>query len=317
MIMSLLYPLRPTPLLLILCASILIWAAMKDIFILLVLLNNIIFPLLFITAAKYLFLVLERTAQGEMDPPYFSHTLMQVFKEWRPYQFLMVVLFVYTLSRWLWRQELELAANAVIVFSLVAMPAYVGLLGLHNGMARSLNPLTLMRFMWRLGPAYLGILGVLYAGYALVVWFYESGPGIYVAVLFNLYSLMLVFHWLGRLIYTRRAVLDYRPDKSPERDAEAQEGVLVQQRKKQMDRIFQRRRQEIVLPILLACIEEEADKLGAHAWYHAQLMQWDHQGLALRHAPFYIRALREAGDTVLAGRIERECRAIYPDFSLE
>ena len=315
MIMSLLYPLRPTPLLLILCASILIWAAMKDIFILLVLLNNIIFPLLFITAAKYLFLVLERTAQGEMDPPYFSHTLMQVFKEWRPYQFLMVVLFVYTLSRWLWRQELELAANAVIVFSLVAMPAYVGLLGLHNGMARSLNPLTLMRFMWRLGPAYLGILGVLYAGYALVVWFYESGPGIYVAVLFNLYSLMLVFHWLGRLIYTRRAVLDYRPDKSPERDAEAQEGVLVQQRKKQMDRIFQRRRQEIVLPILLACIEEEADKLAAHAWYHAQLMQWDHQGLALRHAPFYIRALRETGDTVLAGRIERECREIYPEFS--
>ena len=315
MLRSLLYPLHLTPLFLILGASILIWAAMKDTFVLLVLLNNIILPLLFITAAKYLFLVLERTAQGEMDPPYFSHTLMQVFKEWRPYQFLMVTLFVYTLTRWLWRQELELAANAVIACSLVAMPAYVGLLGLHNGMARSLNPVILVRFMLRMGLSYLGILGVLYAGYALVAWFYESAPGTYVAVLFNLYSLMLVFHWLGRLIYTRRAVLDYRPDHSPERTAEAEAEVLVQQRKQKMDRIFQRRRQEIVLPILLACIEEEADKLGAHAWYHAQLMQWDHQGLALRHAPFYIRALRETGDTVLAGRIERECREIYPEFS--
>jgi len=318
MLQSLLYPLRPTPLLINFSASILVWGALfGDIFVLLILLNNIILPLMLVTAAKYLFLVLEKTAQGHRDPPYLSHTLWRVFEEWRPYQFLMVALVVYTLSRWLWSHDLGNVAHVVVVVALVFMPAFVGLLGLKEGMAQALNPIALALFMHRMGLAYLGILGMLYLGYALVGWFYKSAPGLYTAVLFIGYILILVFHLLGRVIYLRREALDYRPDHSPERLAAAREEALIDVRKKHMDRIFKLRESERALPILLACIDTEEDKLAAHAWYHDQLMRWDRKWLALRHAPFYIRAMRDAGDVRSAERIERVCRDIHPDFKVD
>lgn len=318
MLQSLLYPLRPTPLLMIFSASILIWAALfGDIFVFLVLLNNIILPLMLVTAAKYLFLALEKTAQGHRDPPFLSHTLWRVFEEWRPYQFLMVALVVFTLSRWLRSRELENTAHFVVVAALLFMPAFVGLLGLKEGLARALNPIILVRFIRRMGPAYLGILGMLYLSYALISWFYKSGPGLYAAVLFIGYILVLMFHLLGRVIYLRREALDYLPDHSPERLAAAREAALIDARKKHMDRIFKLRESERALPILLACVETEEDKLAAHVWYHDQLMRWDQKWLALRHAPFYIRAMRDAGDVRSAERIERVCRDIHPDFKAD
>ncbi|MBF8270161.1 MAG: hypothetical protein HW386_1870, partial [Gammaproteobacteria bacterium] len=197
------------------------------------------------------------------------------------------------------------------------LPAYIGLLGMRNGFLPSLNPLTLIRFTVRVGAVYWAMWGMLAAGIALIVFLYRSGPGLFIALFATLYCLVLVFHWIGKIIYAKRQELDYRPDNSPEREAGKAAEALLQERKLRLERIFKERRRENILAVLLGHIEAEQDKLAAHAWYHAQMMQWDHKRLAVRHGQFYARALREAGKHIIADLIQQECQAVDPYVAIE
>ncbi|MGH8119746.1 MAG: hypothetical protein ACRESK_03930, partial [Gammaproteobacteria bacterium] len=145
----------------------------------------------------------------------------------------------------------------------------------------------------------------------------HSGTGLFVTLFINLYSLVLVFHWLGKIIYARRTELDYRPDKSPERDAELATLETIKKRKKCLESIYAQRHQAYGLPVLLAYIDGEENRLEAHAWFHDELMQWDDKRLALDHARYYIKALRSASIHDIANQIQRDCLYIDPGFSLE
>jgi hypothetical protein len=190
-------------------------------------------------------------------------------------------------------------------------------LGIQNGFFQSLNPVALMRFIQRTGLTYLAMMVIMASGIVLLNLLYKSEIGLFIAIFINLYSLVLIFYWIGRIIYLKREKLDFRPDKSPERGAEKVAGELLLYRKKRLARVFKERRRENVLLILLAYIEVEEDRLSAHAWYHAEMKQWKNKRLAIKHGPYYIRALREAEKHIIADLIQQECQAIDPSFSCE
>jgi len=313
----LLYPLRPSPLLLILVTSFMIWLLFVDLIFLLLFLNVVPLTIMALAYCKYLFVILERTANGYPDSPVLSYEFIKPFGDFRPYQLVVLLAGVYTLSAWLWQRDLDYLAIILVAFYLGTLPALIGLLGLRNGFLPSLNPVTLMRFTYRAGAVYWALCGVLGLGFMLILLLYRSGPGLFAAIFATLYSLVLIFHWIGRVIYAKRQELDYRPDNSPERAAEQAAEMLLQKRKHCLERVYKERRRENVLAVLLTHIEAEQDKLAAHAWYHAQMMLWDHKKLAVRHGFFYVRALREAGKHIIADLIQQECQAVDPDVAVE
>jgi len=180
-----------------------------------------------------------------------------------------------------------------------------------------MNPLRLIRFIYRIGIAYWAMLGLLALTSFLIYKLDESGPGLFVALVMTLYALVLIFHWLGKIIYAKRGVLDYFPDLSPEREAEMAAHEILLNRKKCMDRVFRLRRQGSVIPIILAYIETEEDRLSAHQWFHNELMQWDNKKLAVKHGYYYVKVLREAGKPAVANAITQEFQSIDPTFSCE
>ena len=315
--MMLLYPLRLAPLLLTLASSFMIWLLNRDIFSFVVVLYA--WPLVIFSLAyfKYLFTILERTAKGNTDPPVLTMEFFQPFNEIRPYQLLALVFFVVSLSGLLIHHALEFLAIPLVGFSVCTMPAFIGLLGIHNGFYASLNPITLTRFMLSTGVMYLAMLALLAVGLGSIVLLHRSQTGLFTSIFITLYSVVLVFLWIGKIIHARRLELGYLPDKSPEREAEQAAAALLQIRKNHLQRIFKERRRESALAVLLAIIDREEDKLAAHAWYHKEMMQWEHRRLAIRHAEYYIRALREAGKHIIADLIQQECMAADPDAAVE
>ena len=314
--MIFLYPLRLVPLILTLVTSLLIWLLFKDIYSFLITLEGFPLVLTALVYFKYLFKMLERTAHGYSDLPTLSFDFYKPFDEMRPYQLLLVLLFVISLTVKTRQWHLDYVAAAVAGYTLFVLPAFIGLLGIHNGFYASLNPVKLARFMQRTGIAYLAMLVLLATTLGLIFLFYQNRTVLFGAIFLTLYCLDLVFLWVGRIIHARREALEFYPDKSPEREAEKAAEALLQERKSRLHRVFKQRRRENVLAILLAYIEAEQDKLAAHAWYHSELMRWDNKLLALKHAPFYIKSLRIAGKNIIADLIEQECRAIDPDFSV-
>jgi len=292
-----------------------IWVAFNNIIIFI--LGIFAFAISVLSYSKYLFTALERTANGHFDPPVLSYTLLRPFEEFRPYQLLLVLLFETGISLWFLQQKIGVMAVIFAVYFLITLPAFIGLLGLNNGFFVSLNPIILLRFMQRIGIAYLAIFGLLAVAVVLIVLFYRSGPGLFAAIFITLYSLLLVFHWIGRIIYAKREQLEYRPDNSPEREAERAAEELMQLRKQRLSRVFKERRRENILAVLLTHIESEEDKLAAHAWYHSELMRWDSKRLAVKHGQFYVKALRDSGKHVIADLIQKECQVIDPDFGVE
>ena len=313
--MVFIYPLRLTPFFMIFMTSIVLWMALTDIIIGLISIFAFIF---FVFGfAKYLFAVLERTANGYPDPPPFTYELIRPFEEWRPYQLIFVMACVYASSEWLWNQNLMFLSNLLIAVSLGALPAFIGLLGVNQSLLQSLNPITLGGYLLRVGIAYWAMLGLFASGYILLIAFYHSGAGLFITLLINLYCLLLVFHWLGKVMYSKRNELDYRPDISPEREAEQTAFATLKKRKKCLESIYALSHKTNGLPILLEHIAGEQNQLDAHAWFHSELMQWDDQKLALNHGYFYIKALRTAGIHETASLIQRECRSIDPTFYCE
>lgn len=315
--MILLYPLRLVPLLLTLVTSFMFWMFFRDIFSFLVLLYAFPLVLTVLVYFKYLFAMLERTANGHSGLPVLTWEFYRPFNEMRPYQLFLLLLFVASLATTLWQWQLPYLALVLLAYSLCVLPAYIGLLGLHNGFYPSLHPVILIRFIQRVGVKYLIMLGMLAAGIGFIVFSFKSGPVLFSAIFITLYGVVLMFLMLGRIIYSKREALDYRPDKSPEREAEIAAEALLAQRKHRLSRIFRERRRENILAVLLAHIEAEQDKLSAHAWYHLVLMRWDNKRLALKHGKYYIKALHNAEKHIIADLIQKECQDIDPDFSVE
>lgn len=295
-----------------LIASFMIWLGLTNIF--LWLLGIFAFVVSVFGFSKYLFAVIKHAANGYTNPVTLSFELLRPFEEWGPYNLIIVSIFIYVFSIWLVTANLNTLANFVIGLYLLLLPAFIGVLAVGDDFFHAINPFRLIRFAVRTGMAYLAMLGLLALTSVLIFTLYSSNTGLFISIFITLYCLVLIFYWMGRIIYAKRAVLDYFPDQSPEREAEKLNHEILLNRKKCMDRVFRLRRKPGVVPIILAYIETEEDQLSAHQWFHDELMQWDNKNLAVKHGVFFIGVLREAGKSAAAEELVRVFKSIEPEF---
>lgn len=313
--MLLLYPLNPSSLVLMLVASFMIWLGLTNIF--LWLLGIFAFAVSVLGFSKYLFAVIKHAANGYTNPVSLNIELLRPFEEWGPYKLIITSIFIYVFSIWLVKANLTTLANMVIGFYLFLLPAFIGLLAVGDSFLHAINPLRLIRFALRAGLVYLAMLTLLALTSVLIFTLYSSNTGLFISIFITLYCLVLIFYWLGRIIYAKRDVFDYFPDQSPEREIEQLNHEIMLNRKKCMDRVFRMRRRPGIIPIILAYIETEEDRLSAHQWFHDQLMQWDNKNLAVKHGVFFIKVLREAGKTAVAEELMRVFKSIDPGFYVD
>ena len=125
--MILLYPLRLVPLLLTLTTSFLIWMFFRDFYSFLVLLECFPLVLTVLVYFKYLFAMLEHTANGYSGLPVLTFEFYRPFNEMRPYQLFLVLLFVASLAVKLWQWQLGYLTIALAAYSLCVLPAFIGL----------------------------------------------------------------------------------------------------------------------------------------------------------------------------------------------
>jgi len=312
--MLFLYPLHVHPLSLIIFASFTIWVALSNI--ILFLLGIFLFVLSAFGLTNYLFEILQHTANGHMKPPTLNIWMLIPGGRLLPFKLLAVSGCLFSMSFWLMDKDMDYAAAGIIILSLTVLPAFIGIMGITNNLLLSMNPLGLIRFISRIGIVYLVMMGLLALGSFLIYKLYNSDSGLFIAVFITLYCLVLVFHLLGRVIHTKRIELDYFPEKTPERVAENIAHETLLKRKKCMDRVFRERLRGSVLPMILAYIESEEDRLAAHQWFHNELMQWDNKKLATQHGYHYVNALRDVGKTAIADDLTEEFISFDPTFSV-
>ena len=105
--MILLYPLRLVPLLLTLATTFFLWVFFRDIISFVVLMYCFPLVLTVLVYFKYLFAILEHTANGHSGLPALSFEFYRPFNEMRPYQLLLILLFVISLAARFWQWQLH------------------------------------------------------------------------------------------------------------------------------------------------------------------------------------------------------------------
>ncbi|NQZ08674.1 MAG: hypothetical protein HRT35_16085, partial [Algicola sp.] len=290
---------------------IVLWLAAISIF--LVLAQAALMASIIPAMARYLFVILQNTANGFSHPPVVDNKILLPFHHWQHYQFIFVSAGVFVATSWLAQRGWAVLADFLLVLALAVLPAFIGLLGVSNRLLIAVNPVSLVQFIFKFGPVYWLVLGATLLGAGLVKTLFEK-DAVFGALFCSLYGVVVLFHWLGKIIYVKRQVFDYHPECSPEREAQEQADALDKKRHQILQTIHARIELDNVLSILLPYIETEDDRLAAHLWFHQELMHWERKKVALQHAEHYVKVLKVAGKTAKAEHLIEQMREVDSGF---
>lgn len=310
-----LYPLRPSPLILILIVANCIWLIKLEI--ILGLTQAGILGTFAPILARYLFAILQHTANGYFDPPALDGKALAPFSESRHFKLIVVLVLVYSLLLWLSVKGFDAFAYFLAFGVLILLPAFIGLLTLSNRLLIAINPVAQFQFIAKAGLIYWFMLLAMATFVALIKALDRWEYGLFLSVFVTLYSVVLLFYWLGRMIYAKRQVFDHHPDKSPERKAEQKAFELAEKRGKCLQRVFEQRRLNNALNLILPHIEREEDQLSAHRWFHESMMEWDNKKAVIEHGRHYVKVLRSAGKTAAADYVIAQLKQVDPSFSID
>lgn len=303
-VIMLLYPLKGTALFFLLFITTITWVAHIHTIMLLVQIS--MYTLSTLSFAKYLFEVIDHSFAGHDKPPDFDTRLVHPFNQWRH------VHLVFGLGLLSW-PALELAKSgqetAFWLYHLVSfavMPAYVALLSAGNSIFSPLNPFKWARFIITAAGGYWLMLLILFAIMSLAEYlFTQEQP--FIAIFLYLYSLILGFHWLGKLMREHRFELDILPDDNAQWDEQREQIALDKIRRFCLQRIHEQQLLNNVVAVIDTHItQHEKEPLTAHRWFHERLMQWENKQPAKLHAQQYIKVLQAAGKTAAAQMLREQ-----------
>ena len=297
--MVLLYPLRPSPLILMISVSFLIWLGFVSLmaFLLFAFFFGVIAPLFI----KFLFVILDHRANGLDGAPNLRAQTLQPFGEWRPYQLFFVLGTLYLLINFLFSNEYIMLGKMVLLYSLIALPAIIALMTMSHSIRIALNPLSQLKFIKIAGFQYWVMLACVALGGLLINYLIETNTTEFLIVFSILYTATVTFNWLGVIIYNRRVAFDHVAINSPEIEEEEREEALQHSRTMCLYRASREYPSENALAIILKYIEnEETDFLVAHQWFADELSLLENKGFAKRHSKAHIEALYSAGKTAMA-----------------
>jgi hypothetical protein len=179
---------------------------------------------------NFAYSVLDDAANGAAGPPVPSVDILGPF-ELRPLLQLLLCAIAYTFAVFIGGN----LGRLVLGIFLALLPASVGVLGVTQRPIDAINPLTLGRTAWALGPYYLLILtfiGCYAYAYSILVHF-----AIWRILSYALLELAVlsIFSLIGGAIFIRRAQLGFEPRASPERAAAIAEIERLKRRSRALD----------------------------------------------------------------------------------
>ncbi|HEB59503.1 MAG TPA: hypothetical protein ENJ01_09795 [Gammaproteobacteria bacterium] len=307
------YPLRPSPLFLVVFTSYLFWLASFGPLPFILVVTG--FALIVPAYARYCFLVLDETANGHREPPVLGIELITPHEEWRAHKFSFIFLLGLSFIAWVWDSAGVIPGLILLTGFLAMIPAAIVVIAIEDRALRAIDPRVLLEIIHKLGGRYWLLTSLLWFVTPAIFYILVAQGWLLAGLMVFFYNLLVVCHWLGKAIYAHRAQFAFEPAISPERDAAFEEAERVRQRFRVLDRVYAQRRQPHALGELLRNIENEPHPLDAHAWYHEQMMQWDNLKLPLEHARRYINTLRDAGNLTRAATVIAHCQQVDENFT--
>lgn len=299
------YPLRPSPLILMLIVSFGLWLAFANIIIFL--LASFLFVTITPVYVKFLFTILDHRANGLEGAPKLSVEMIHPFGEWRPYQLLFVIATLYFCIGELFTNEYIALGKFTLIYCLVALPAIISLMTMSHSIRIALNPISQLKFIKIVGFQYWLLLACIALGALLTNFLIEKEYTPFLIIFSILYTTVLTFNWLGIIIFSRRIALDFIATNSPEIKEQALEETLQSARTMCLYRACREYPSDNALAIILKYIEnEEKNVLMAHQWFANELAQLENKGFAKCHREVHINALYSAGKTAMADLLKEQ-----------
>lgn len=266
---------------------------------------------------KYCYVLVERLANGETEPPVLSVETLSPL-EIRPWVQVGLVAAGFALCWWIGGR----AGASLGVLLALLLPASVATLGVGERPWEAVNPLTLFRVIRGLGPYYLGLLAamLLYAGLWWLV--AASVPFAVLARAANVLLQISFFSLIGGAIFLRRRQLGFEPERSPERIAAREENERVKLRAKMLDEVFQQARHgkhvEATRPLADWLRDLDGEYASRDALHVAeQAVRWDFVAALNPIGSTLIRHLLRAGRPDSALAVFRVMRARAPNFTMD
>lgn len=303
--MVIFYPLRPSPLILMILVSFLFWLGFANMaaFVLFAFFTGVITPLFI----KFLFVILDHRANGLNGAPKLRAEMFQPFGEWRPYSLLFVIATLYFAISILFSNDHNTLGKVALLYCLVVLPSIIGILTMSRSIRIALSPFAQLKFINIIGFRYWLLLACIAMGGMLTNYLIEQQTTEFLIIFTVLYIAVFTFNWLGVMIFIQRKSLDYTAINAPEIKEKEVEEAQQSARTMCFYRACREYPRKSALGIILKYIEnEEKDALAAHQWFSEELMQLENKGFFRQHGEIHINVLHSAGKTAMADLLKEK-----------
>ena len=265
---------------------------------------------------KYCYVLVERLADGESEPPVMDVDMLSPFES-RPW----------IQAAWLigcgWISSAIGGPAGVVtgLLLLALLPATVAILGFGEAAWRVLDPAAFYRVIRGLGPYYLVLLIALVASIAIGRFAFLKLWSIF-ATTIGLWCEVAFFSLVGGIVYLRRKQLGYEPRNSPERVAARAEMERLKLRARMIDDVFQLvrigRHVDATAPLALWLRDTDAEHVSKDSYHLAeQALRWE-SPLALNTlGSTLIRHLMRHGRPDAALAVFEILRTKAPNFTMD
>lgn len=274
---ALTYPLALSSIMMILLTGYLISASLQNLFLLII--SSAATGLFSLWFLKYLFMMMTQTAIGDPVCPVLNHTLIRPFEDLRHLKLLLLLLGHITLMAAL--AEFSPALGLVYLAGFVALlPAMILVLGGDNSLLKTAHLPLLWQIVKNSGALYWLVFGFYLACAGFILYLFERGTTLFLVVIAVLYLLMVAFHLLGVILYTRREELGYQAHFTPERE---------QQRKHHLQVADMLYRQQC-RPAALASADKllASESIEVYDFLLDEILTWDNPRFLLRYIEHYL-----------------------------
>ncbi len=273
---------------------------------------------LYVVFLKYAYTVLERTAEGELDPvPVTWNTIATELE--LPFKQFFVIFLLYAVTASLDQAGFTGLALLSLFLGALMLPASIMVLAIEHRLLMAINPIVLVDVMRRIGPPYLLLwlfLFLLMSGSDEVAWYLHRWlPSAFAAPISGLvsyYVTLVIFHLMGYVIYQYHEALGFTVAQPPapetEDEAEAVPGL------REVEILFHEGQLDAAREKLLALIVREPGEMAYRERLHRLLLNTrDIEGLR-KHSAEYVSRLLLRGRPSEAMRVYTDCYRLDREF---
>jgi hypothetical protein len=282
-------PLRTAPLLLIGIFSVLLFLAFYAGFL------GIPLGLILLSwFSKYSFVLMDRLAEGVVEPPVLSTEMVNPLDEQRPVILLVMLIGIFYGSSAAGYWVGHRGALMLMVAVAAILPAVVAVQGATSTVVQSLNPRRVFGLIVRLRGDYLVILGFVALVWLFARWVVASSLGeslpLLVRIALVMYAWLAMFSLIGGVLYERRFDIGLDDVHTPETiDTDDDDDATPDERARdrEIDRIYAEWRggaHTNAWNTVLALVGKSGDPIAELRWMYQRAAQWPDGRLADRLA---------------------------------